>query len=465
MSLPPLPDVDFVVPGDTELVSFSVICRPAGVQSVEEFRERVLAGDVDSLLPDEAVLDRVSEQLRGYGFEVLDVPAHLRAGGIDAATHLPVPVVFARGTVGRFRDVFRVELTRMIRRSDDRDLRHEVSAIVLRGRTSLELPTAISDALVVTIPEPPLLAMSSDDVVAGNDVCLSLPDAVAHVTRAEAVHSRWKPGEPREPVRAAVIDTGFAQHRYFEQRAYRITRVAAPDTNQPDVDPRSHGTFVLANLLACAPECDAFGVKFLNIDIAFGTAMLIAGVRVISVSWVFETGSEPVPDWVLTLEFLILVAVKKLGIVVVVGSGNATNETTPARLPHVVAVGGVAVDNAFSLRAWPQSTSFASRRDPARVVPDLCGVASQINLPMAPAGMECREGATSCATPQVAGVAVLLLQKNRRLTAFEVKALLMLGARDVRFGSSFGGHQAGPGPDLATGFGLVDALTSWNLVP
>jgi subtilisin family serine protease len=79
--------------------------------------------------------------------------------------------------------------------------------------------------------------------------------------------------------------------------------------------------------------------------------------------------------------------------------------------------------------------------------------------------MMCREGGTSCATPQVAGVAALLLQNNPTLTPFEVKALLMLGAQDVSAGKSYSGAYAKRGWDAATGYGLVDAMTSWSLVP
>jgi Subtilase family len=66
---------------------------------------------------------------------------------------------------------------------------------------------------------------------------------------------------------------------------------------------------------------------------------------------------------------------------------------------------------------------------------------------------------TSAAAPQVAGAAALIKQACPRLTPAEVKDILMRTARDVTAGRNHPNfnHLAGPGPDLATGHGLVDA--------
>jgi subtilisin family serine protease len=64
---------------------------------------------------------------------------------------------------------------------------------------------------------------------------------------------------------------------------------------------------------------------------------------------------------------------------------------------------------------------------------------------------------TSAAAPQVAGIAALMLQKNTALTPAQVKANLVSTARDVTTGTTAMGDTAGPGTDLATGAGLVDA--------
>src|SRR5699024_6590399 len=66
---------------------------------------------------------------------------------------------------------------------------------------------------------------------------------------------------------------------------------------------------------------------------------------------------------------------------------------------------------------------------------------------------------TSAAAPQVAGVCALLLQACPQLTPGQVRQVLMDTARDVTQGTNHPtfGHPATPGPDTATGHGLVDA--------
>ena len=73
---------------------------------------------------------------------------------------------------------------------------------------------------------------------------------------------------------------------------------------------------------------------------------------------------------------------------------------------------------------------------------------------------------TSSATPMVAGVAALLIEKERKKPGGgatgpelvgKVKATLMETARDITIGMSANGHYAHGGVDLATGAGVVDA--------
>ena len=70
---------------------------------------------------------------------------------------------------------------------------------------------------------------------------------------------------------------------------------------------------------------------------------------------------------------------------------------------------------------------------------------------------------TSAAAPQLAGAAALVKQACPRLTPLQIKNILMKTARDVTAGRCnrtalhLAGNPAGPGPDLATGNGLVDA--------
>lgn len=64
---------------------------------------------------------------------------------------------------------------------------------------------------------------------------------------------------------------------------------------------------------------------------------------------------------------------------------------------------------------------------------------------------------TSAASPQVAGVVALMLEKDPTLTPADVKTILKNTATDVKVGNSAMGDPAGPGPDDATGAGLVNS--------
>ena len=146
-----------------------------------------------------------------------------------------------------------------------------------------------------------------------------------------------------------------------------------------------------------------------------------------------------------------------------------------------------------SLQASNYASAFSSRIYPGREVPDVCGLvgmqpkAIYIMLPVQPgdnidagnAGRVFPDGdqtpaddgwaafsGTSAAAPQLAGVAALIKQVAPNITPPLLKAVLTYTARDVVTGVSNvvpdlnAGLPAGPGPDGATGAGLVDAYTS-----
>jgi subtilisin family serine protease len=141
-----------------------------------------------------------------------------------------------------------------------------------------------------------------------------------------------------------------------------------------------------------------------------------------------------------------------------------------------------------TLRASDYSSGFASEIFVGRNSPDLCGLvgmlprAAYIMLPVQPnddidrdlAGNHHPDGdetpaddgwaaisGTSAAAPQIAGACALVKEANPQLTPSQVRDILRRTARDVAAGNCFVrdgmGHAAVPGPDLATGTGLVDA--------
>jgi hypothetical protein len=51
-------------------------------------------------------------------------------------------------------------------------------------------------------------------------------------------------------------------------------------------------------------------------------------------------------------------------------------------MPQVIAVGGVTIDSSGTPSAWRGTSCFATASDPPRLVPDICGIASEMAKPM-----------------------------------------------------------------------------------
>ncbi len=64
----------------------------------------------------------------------------------------------------------------------------------------------------------------------------------------------------------------------------------------------------------------------------------------------------------------------------------------------------------------------------------------------------------------VAGVCALLKEADPALTPHEIKNVLKYTARDITTGTNAHGKVAKPGPDDATGFGLVDAARALEVI-
>jgi subtilisin family serine protease len=288
-----------------------------------------------------------------------------------------------------------------------------------------------------------------------------------------------------------MLDTGFFVHPYHRAHGYRLNPVLASDASAPaELDTNGHGTGEVANIFACAPDAEVFGVKMgPNPVLSFDRALALKP-KVISCSWGFHLpGVTTLPPALIPLRLRVLSAVHA-GVTVVFSAGNG-HVGFPGMMPEVISVGGAHADNAVALRASNYASSFMSLIFPGRRVPDFCGLvglqpkALYILLPI-PKGCSIdtslggvpfpnqdetgtQDGwgvfsGTSAAAPQVAGICALLLQKKPSLTPTEVKAILRATAVDVKVGTSAMGETAGPGVDNATGSGLVDALRAWQSV-
>lgn len=174
------------------------------------------------------------------------------------------------------------------------------------------------------------------------------------------------------------------------------------------------------------------------------------------------------------------------GVTVIFSAGNG-HRAFPACHPDVIAVGGTTVDSNGALKASSYASSFASNLFPGRRVPDFCGVVGESGNPPLPGhillpvpvgskrdGDNLPQGArgrgwgifsgTSASAPQVAGIAARMLSVNPSLSPAGIRAILAATARDVENGSSAHGEEAGPGMDLATGAGFVDAFAACQRV-
>ena len=188
-----------------------------------------------------------------------------------------------------------------------------------------------------------------------------------------------------------------------------------------------------------------------------------------------------------------------IGITVVFSAGNG-HISFPGMHPDVISAGGAFVDEDMQRQASDYASAFRSLIYPGRSVPDVAGLvgmqpdADYIMLPLEPGCRIDREvsehdgtapddgwsviSGTSAAAPQLAGVCALLKQKDPDLSPAEIREVLKRTARDVTRGQAneasnpvrvdnqvrFEPIEASPGPDGATGHGLVDAFAAWQQV-
>ena len=314
---------------------------------------------------------------------------------------------------------------------------------------------------------------------------LDVPAGVSLGCNADRAH---RSGITGAGIKVAMVDSGHFAHPYFAARGYRVRAVTlGPATIDPTLDANGHGTAESANIFAVAPDVELFPVKinFANSTGAFNAAVAL-GPDIITCSWGSDVRTAPLGAADVALAAAIADAVAR-GIIVVFSAGNG-HFGFPGQHPDVISAGGVFMDSNGALRASDYASGFTSPVFPGRNAPDLCGLvgmkpkAAYIMLPLQPAssidtqlavggahpnsdetaandGWAAISG-TSAAAPQLAGAAALIKQACPRLTPADVRDILVRTARDVTVGNcntSSSGAAAGPGTDLATGAGLVDA--------
>lgn len=317
---------------------------------------------------------------------------------------------------------------------------------------------------------------------------LFVPDEVGLLLRAARVH---RTGATGNGVKVAMPDTGFVKHPFYDWHGYRTDpTILAAGATEADKDANGHGTGEAANVFAAAPDARLVPIKMGDAIDSIKKAKA-SGAKVITNSWAYNVDSGSI-TWATLHPYLKALAAEvqlaiNSGITVLFAAGNG-HYAFPSSMPSVIAVGGVHVNYpALTFQASSYASSFVSKIYPGRKVPDFCGLtgkkvtvdgagrAPSIMLPVpegsqldgiSPATGSGNDGwgifsGTSAATPQVAGVVALMLEKDPAMTPAKVKENLAKSARDVTAGSTAMGDTAAAGADLATGAGLVDAKWSY----
>jgi subtilisin family serine protease len=319
------------------------------------------------------------------------------------------------------------------------------------------------------------------------------PDEVARLTHADEAHARNITGDR---VTIAMVDSGHYRHPYFAANQLEVSTPVPvlPGTNAGR-DPLGHGTGESANVFAVAPKAHLMPYRVAN-DAGKIVAPLAGFMRakadapsVITCSWGGDfadiESDPPAAQKIAALE--IRDAIEKR-IVVVFSAGNGGFSIEP-QVNGVISAGGVYFDGS-RLRASDYASAYQARWYPGRSVPTLCGLVgmrprgSYLLLPIPPGSIIDQErsaaaeddppdgttsndgwalfSGTSAAAPQIAGAAALVLQANPGATPAEVSEILTLTATDVTTGRCHPrwGFRAGPGHDIATGAGLVNAFAA-----
>jgi subtilisin family serine protease len=449
--------------------------RSVGGLSMFEAQHQIHSGTISNFFSDEEVVNRAVNRLQDAGFEVLQVsPLTINIAG-DAKTYqraFNTKIIAAERPV--IKELGRKDTATFLD-SPDTALPGLISTVGTKFEDLIE-GVAIEEPryFMATSMFPPLKAYWHLDVPAG----ISLGDNADRAHRA---------GITGRGITVAMCDTGWFKHPYFLGRGYNAAPVVlGPATANPLDDEMGHGTGESANIFAVAPDIDFMPVKisFVNTIGGFNAAVGL-NPNIITCSWGSSNQFGPLSAADQALAASISAAVAA-GITVIFSAGNG-HWGFPGQHPDVISAGGTFMDSDESLQASNYASGFMSNIYPGRRVPDLCGLvgmlpkAIYIMLPLQPGDQidsDLSGGAfpngdetarndgwaafsgTSAAAPQLAGAAALVKQACPALKPADIRDILQKSARDVTTGhcnANTGGNPATVGPDLATGYGLVDA--------
>jgi serine protease AprX len=457
----------------TNEVSFSVATKTAGGKPIQQQLGLLTAGNLQEYNPvpdaqEDAIDKLVSEGCRlvrrGRFAVTMCGPASVVEKLIGGKL-----VVQARARRSPLR------ATQMFATSFEPPLAHD---LFVSPAASLSVGTAASDNVdhLVFIPPPAYFAPPSPNA----------PPGSFHRVDEASIRSilNVPAGFDGDGVRVAMVDTGFFPHPYYSQRGLKFRAVPTASAPNPQVDDYGHGTAIAYNVFATAPKVELLGFQQTDPPQDALEDAADANVDVITCSWGWDR------EQLFPLVQASLLSIINEGKIVLFASGNG-HYAWPGSEPDVISVGGVYSNSARGLEASDYASGFMSGMFPGRRTPDVCGLCGQrpkaiyIMMPTQPANTMDRENGgttfpngdettasdgwvgasgTSSATPQIAGIVALMVQKARAngtvLTPVSVKAALEQSCVLVTAGRNAMGFPAVGQPNTAVGFGLVDATAA-----
>lgn len=261
-----------------------------------------------------------------------------------------------------------------------------------------------------------------------------------------------------EGVGVAFIDTGISCHPDFLIGKNRIKGFKDFIGDRSEFyDDNGHGTFVAGVCAGCgamsgfkfsgvAPKAEIVSLKALNADGESGANKIISAME-----WVYDNykkqnikvvcmsfGSEPLGH-----NDPIMIGAEALwkeGVTVVAAAGNSGPEyqtiKSPGISPKIITVGGVDDNRYDELRFNPNFFEIAdfSSRGPAmkKFKPDLVAPSVDV-ISCGLNNFYTSLSGTSVATPMIAGLACLLLEKDENLSPDEIKNKLLKSCRPLGF--------------------------------